>query len=186
MHRKELLKSIQKFKKSKWCSQEEQNIADEFTLFIQSNEKCFLRELEKGHITGSCLLWNETETACLFTLHKKLGRWLQLGGHADEESDLLNVALKEAKEESGINEIAPITNEIFDLRIHSVPKRACEKAHLHYDVRYLLKVQNEVPFIVSSESIDLKWIELKDFERFGLDESILKMKKKLTAPLLHP
>lgn len=179
MHREKLLDSIQAFKKSKWCSEIEQGIADRFIAFISQNKDCFLRELEQGHLTASCWLWNEDESACLFTLHKKLKKWLQLGGHADGEYCLLKVSLKEAKEESGIETIIPLSNEIFDLHIHEVPESAKEKAHLHYDVRYVLKIEKETPLTVSDESIDLKWIHLKDFENYELDDSILKMRKKI-------
>ena len=178
MHRKKLLQLISNYQLSKCCFEEDLAIVKQFTQFILKNKTCFNRELEKGHITGSCFLLNTDFSKSLFTHHKKLNKWLQLGGHADGDYDILNVAIKEAKEESGIPLIKPLSEEIFDLDIHFIPENQKEKAHLHYDVRFLLQVEEEIPYSVSSESFDLKWISLDQFEKYNLDRSIIKMRTK--------
>lgn len=118
------------------------------------------------------------------THHAKLDRWFQLGGHCDEGHDLLNVAIKEAQEESGINNIVPLLTapgaapEIFDIDIHLIPENKKEKAHYHYDIRFLLKVISNEEVIQSSESKALKWIK-KDIQDLPTKNySVMKMFNK--------
>lgn len=177
MHRNSLLDQLTKYKEK--SLQEDQKIADRFIEFVKEYKDCFERTLKVGHLTGSSLLLNEEENACLFTLHKKLNKWLQLGGHADGEVNLLQVSIKEAQEESGILDIIPLSEEIFDLDIHTFPKTSLTQEHLHYDVRFVLKVSKITAYTVSDESIDLKWISLADFEKYNLEPSILRMRDKL-------
>ncbi|MCH9632485.1 MAG: hypothetical protein S4CHLAM6_08210 [Chlamydiae bacterium] len=179
MNRKDLLEAIELYKNSKWCSENDIELAHQFVDFIKKNDRCFQRELSHGHLTASCWLWNFDQSACLFTHHKKLNKWLQLGGHADGHTNLLEVAIKEAQEESGLLEIEALSPQIFDLSLHQIPANRFESAHLHYDVRYLLQVKVDRPFIVSSESFNLKWIKPEEFEKLDLDSSILKMQQKI-------
>ena len=81
---------------------EQLDIIQKFDDFIKTNPNCLSRENLHGHITGSAFVVNESFSKVLFTYHAKLHRWLQLGGHADGEFIIQNVALKEACEESGI------------------------------------------------------------------------------------
>lgn len=103
------------------------------------------------------------------TLHKKLGFWLQLGGHADGDSNLLSVAIKEAYEESGLNNISVLSEEIFDIDIHYIPKFKSVPGHYHYDVRFLLKnCDDDDKIKISDESNDLRWFNVlpdKEFSR---------------------
>src|SRR5580704_14695900 len=89
--------------------------------FIKSHPHCFERTLEVGHITASCWLLNKEGSKALLTHHAKLNQWFQLGGHCDGNSDVLAVAVKEAQEESGIQEIRPVNDQIFDIDIHLIP-----------------------------------------------------------------
>ena len=132
--------------------------------FLNKHSDCFERSNISGHFTASCLLENCDGTKFLLTKHRKLGMWLQLGGHADGDSDLLNVALKEAEEESGINDISCVSDEIFDLSVHAIPEYKCIPAHFHYDVRFFLKAREDDKFVISDESTDLQW--------FSADEQI--------------
>ena len=92
--------------------------------------------------------------------HKKLNRWLQPGGHCDGDADVLQVAIKEAQEETGIKNITPISRDIFDLDIHYIPSRREENIHLHFDVRFLLMAEtNEISF--NHEANDMKWFAKK-------------------------
>lgn len=137
--------------------------AREIQRFVESSPRCFDRAYGPGHITGSCLLLNAQGDKTLLTLHRKLKRWLQLGGHAEGESDLLLVALREAVEESGIADIAPIEAAIFDVDIHLIPARPHfgEPAHYHYDIRYLMRAAHE-DFSCSDESDALAWLSWSD------------------------
>ncbi len=180
MHRRLLRESLEVYEHSGKIFPEERDILRRFSLFLQNTPLCFSRNTLPGHFTASCWLWNFDKTACLFTEHAKLKRWLQLGGHADGEHDLLQTALREAREESGISAIVPVSEDIFDLAIHEVPSRKEEPAHLHYDVRYILHAKTDAPFSVSNESLRLKWILPEDFENYFFDSSILRMREKIS------
>ena len=105
MHRNLLLSQLKTYRTSPATLPSEGRTITQFVNFIKDNPLCFERALESGHLTASCWLWNKEQSACLFTLHKKLKKWLQLGGHADGDSDLLEVAIKEGNEESGIEDL---------------------------------------------------------------------------------
>src|SRR5687767_14269611 len=117
--------------------------------FIASHPDCFSRTLLEGHVTASGLVVTEDFEQVLLTHHKKLGTWLQLGGHCDGDSEVQNVALRECQEESGLTDLkifdpCPYFNSIsfsplfFDIDIHTIPERKNEPNHIHYDIRYLV------------------------------------------------
>jgi 8-oxo-dGTP pyrophosphatase MutT (NUDIX family) len=89
--------------------------------------------------------------------HTKLGIWVQPGGHCDGDSDVLSVAIKEAREESGIHNIEPISTEIFDIDVHFIPENTREKAHYHYDIRFLLQVKSNEEIMKNEESQAIQW-----------------------------
>jgi 8-oxo-dGTP pyrophosphatase MutT (NUDIX family) len=114
----------------------------------------------------------------LLTHHKKLGRWLQLGGHADGDSQVMRVASREAEEESGLKQLALVSREIFDIDVHLIPERGQEPAHYHYDVRFLFEADKNETLVVSEESNDLAWVPLVSIEDYSCEESILRMVRK--------
>ncbi|KAF0138162.1 MAG: NUDIX hydrolase [Stygiobacter sp.] len=153
--------------------------------FVNENPSCFDRSLLVGHITASAMIVNHERTHSLFTHHTKLNKWLQLGGHSDGDSNTLNVALREAEEESGLKSIIPITENIFDVDAHEIPARKNEPAHIHYDIRFLFKADDNKPLLISSESKDLAWISLDDIERYTTEESVLRMVRKVKQIAAH-
>ena len=147
--------------------------------FYENNENCFSQDNPHGHFTGSAWVINPEKDKVLMTHHKKLNMWLQLGGHADGDKDLISVALKEAKEESGFNDFTLLSNEIFDLDIHEIEPMGSEPKHLHYDVRFILEANpSEHKIIVSDESHDVKWIPLEDVIKHNSEKSIKRMVAK--------
>jgi hypothetical protein len=157
VHRKNLREKLNRYHPT-----DEQEIADKAKMlkFLDSHEDCFERTLSIGHFTGSCWIINHDGTKFLLTLHRKIGRWLQLGGHADGDPDLARVSLKEAREESGLRNIGLISEEIFDIGIHLIAEYSGIPAHYHYDVRFLLRAADPLEHIqISDESDDLKWFE---------------------------
>ncbi|MDR3156015.1 MAG: NUDIX hydrolase [Holosporaceae bacterium] len=168
MHRKDLRKKLKRYN-----PEDEIEIAARAKMldFLNSHEDCFERSLSIGHFTGSCWLVNCDETKFLLTLHKKMGFWLQLGGHADGDHDLVRVSLKEAYEESGLRNIELLSEEIFDIGVHLIPEYKEIPAHYHYDVRFLLKTTNGDDDIqISDESTDLRWFD--EVHTFPADISI--------------
>ncbi|HBY64068.1 MAG TPA: NUDIX hydrolase, partial [Solibacterales bacterium] len=138
--------------------------------------------LPAGHITGSAWVLDHGRTHVLLTHHQKLDKWLQLGGHADGDPDTLAVALREAREESGLSEVHPLTAGIFDVDVHLIPARKSEPEHFHYDIRHLLLADRRHPLRITSESKDLRWVPIADVARLTREESMLRMVRK-TTPL---
>jgi 8-oxo-dGTP pyrophosphatase MutT (NUDIX family) len=117
----------------------------------------------------------------LLTHHRKLGLWLQLGGHADGERDLQVAALKEAEEESGLAGLR-IEPGIFDLDRHRIPEHKCVPEHWHYDVRYVVHAGSNEAYIVSDESHDLAWRDISGLAgSAAADASVRRMAGKWLA-----
>ncbi len=160
--------------------------------FLNSRSDAFERSCLPGHITGSALLVNPSLDKVLLTLHAKLGKWLQLGGHADGEEDVAKVALKEAREESGRPEVEFYpweqlggflidTPSAFDCDIHEIPAYRDQPQHLHYDIRYLCVLDDHLALKITSESKDLKWLTLTEASTLTGEASMLRQFEKLMA-----
>jgi 8-oxo-dGTP pyrophosphatase MutT (NUDIX family) len=121
----------------------------------------FERSRADAHFTGSAWLVSADGERVLLTHHRKLNRWLQLGGHADGDADLARVALREAAEESGLSDLA-IEGAVFDIDRHLIPARGEVPAHWHYDVRYVVRARGSERFAVSEESLALAWRSIAD------------------------
>jgi 8-oxo-dGTP pyrophosphatase MutT (NUDIX family) len=157
----------------------EKKTCDDFISFVDKNPLCFDRALQKGHVTGSAWIINHDTTHCLLVFHKKLQRWLQPGGHADGNPDVYQVALREAMEETGLKHFSAISENIFDLDIHTIPSRPGEPEHAHYDIRYLFVADKQEPLIISGESLHLEWIALEELDQITKsNQSILRMADK--------
>jgi 8-oxo-dGTP pyrophosphatase MutT (NUDIX family) len=149
--------------------------------FLEQAERPFDRDHQTGHFTGSAWLVDPAGQHVLLTHHRKLNRWLQLGGHADGDSDLAAVALREAHEESGLTGLC-VDPVIFDVDKHWIPKRHDEPGHWHYDVRYVVRAHAHEAFVVSDESLDLAWMPIRTLaEDEGVDESLRRMARKWLA-----
>lgn len=158
--------------------EEEQSFVADF-IELTSDELAFSRERAEGHFTASAWIVNKRRTHTLLTLHRKLNRWLQLGGHADENENLLEVAINEAREESGLISLRMVDQFIFDLDKHIIPSNPATQQHFHYDVRFLIEAEIDEPLIISAESKDLAWVafdSVADIVRYN--PSILRMLEK--------
>lgn len=131
-------------------------LPNEFRRFLRSDPHVFERSHPPGHFTGSAWLVSADGARVLLMHHRKLGRWLQLGGHADGDTNLARVALREAAEESGLSGLQ-LEPAIFDLDRHLIPARGDEPAHWHYDVRYVVHATTDEAFVANEESLALAW-----------------------------
>ena len=158
--------------------------AEEARLFIEllgEGVHAFTRERLAGHFTASALLLSADGRRTLLTHHRKLGRWLQPGGHADGDTDLARVALTEASEESGLPGLR-VEGGIFDLDRHWIPERKGVPGHWHHDVRYVVRAGDDERYVVGEESNDLAWLELEAVAADGtMDASLRRMARKWLA-----
>lgn len=175
MHRKPLLDKLSAYQPS---DRHEAQMADTLRQFVAAHADCFERSLLIGHITGSAWVIDYARASALLTHHRKLNKWLQPGGHADGDPDILRVAMREALEESGLAEVRPVSDAIFDIDIHAIPARPGEPEHLHYDVRFLLDADRNAPLAVSEESRSLAWTPLDRIAQLNPEESIARMVAK--------
>lgn len=176
MHRKILLDLLEKHSP---IDANELKMTNETIEFVKINEDCFKRELLIGHVTGSAWIVNDARTHVLLMHHRKLNQWFQPGGHCDGDSDVLNVALKEANEETGLENLKVVTGEIYDVDVHQIPERKGIPAHYHYDVRFLIEADMNEPLVVTEESNDLAWVSLEKIAEHNDSESIMRMARKM-------
>ena len=156
---------------------EEENFIYQFQALLM-HPSAFNRDHLPGHITGSTWVINPNRSMVLLHHHRKLNKWLQPGGHADGDKNVLRVALRELEEETGIKKSKQLVNGIFDLDIHPIPARKDFPEHLHYDVRFCFEVEEYEPIIVSTESLDVKWMSFDELKSNTINASLFRMMEK--------
>lgn len=118
---------------------------------------------DPGHVTASAFIVDRDGSRLLLHHHRRLDRWLQMGGHVDAGESVVDAALREAREESGLDtlELAPALP--FDIDVHAIPAGKGEPAHQHFDVRFIVRASDpEAIRIARDESNDLRWFSLDD------------------------
>ena len=159
----------------------EADVIDLFADLLGDASDPFRRERLAGHFTASAWLVARDGRRVLLTHHRKLGMWLQLGGHADGERDFTRVALTEAQEESGLPGLS-VEAGIFDLDRHWIPEHKGVPAHWHYDVRFVVHASDDESFVVSEESHDLAWRDIAALvDDEAADPSLRRMAVKWLA-----
>lgn len=166
MNRKECIESVKNYKP--YNAQEEKD--KELILdFLEHKENAFYRTCLEAHMTASAWVVNEDMTKALMAYHKIYDSWSWLGGHADGEEDLLEVAIKEVKEESGIEHVYPYDKEIFSLESLTVDGHEKNgeyvSSHLHLNITYLFIADD-------SEELHIKEDENSGVSWFLLDEAL--------------
>ena len=135
--------------------------------WIRNNENAFSRENAVAHITASAWVVNKDRSKVLMVYHNIYNSWSWLGGHADGETDLLSVAIREVKEEAGISNVRPVSEEIFSLESLTVDghvkKENYVSSHLHLNITYLLEADSEEQVSVKAdENSGVMWFSLED------------------------
>ncbi len=148
--------------------------------YIENNEDCFRREHTPIHVTGSAWVVNPDLDLVLMVHHGKIHEWFQPGGHADNDPDVLRVAVKETQEESGVEEshIHLLMPQVFDLDMHLIAATAEAPAHGHIDIRFLLEIDDVHDVPGSDESHEVKWIPLHQVLRYNNNRSTYRMVEK--------
>ena len=160
----EIYKQIKAYRP--WNEQERQDqvlILD----FLRKNSDAFYRTNLLAHMTASAWVVNPQRSKVLMVYHRLYDSWSWAGGHADGEEDLLAVALREVREETGVQCLRPVTEEIYSLEVLTVDGH--EKhgryvpSHLHLNVTYLLEAEEDQPLrVCEAENSGVAWFSLAD------------------------
>lgn len=147
---------------------------DQILAFIDGHDDALHRSCLEGHLTASGLVIDAEGRRGLLTHHRKLNRWLQLGGHVDGDGDLARSALRECVEESGID--ALIVDPVpIDLDCHQIPARKDEPEHWHLDVRFRVQAPAGAREVVSEESHALGWFTPAELAGLDTDDSVRRL-----------
>ena len=183
MHRNELLKLLSNY---------QSRFMDEVAYvrraidFIKENENVFDRAMPV-HITASAWVVSPDREKILLMHHRKYGQWFQPGGHADGDTDVLRVALRECAEETGLDpsQITLLNPAIFDVDIHDVPTLGQVPAHGHIDVRFVVEIDDSLPIPGNNESHAVEWFPLHQVMHINKLRSTYRMLEK-TRGLRNP
>jgi 8-oxo-dGTP pyrophosphatase MutT (NUDIX family) len=148
--------------------------------FVEKNPHCFERSLAIGHVTASGWVVSPDRQHVLLMHHRKLNRWFQPGGHCDGDPNVLGVAMKEVREETGIR-ATPVGGTIFDVDVHLIPATSREAAHYHYDIRFQLEADPNHKVEYNHEAREVRWVPMEEVILYNSSESILRMVRK-TSP----
>ena len=172
MNREELSRALARYVAE---GDREQASLERLRRFVGGPADPFARENPEGHVTGSAVVARADGSAFLLLLHRKLSRWLQPGGHTEEEdATVFDAALREAREETGIDAFdAPLGRTIFDVDVHPIPSRGKDPAHLHFDVRYLFTSGSDAdPAASDDPTRPMRWSSFEEAVSLGIDASL--------------
>lgn len=185
MHRRPLIQMLARYRDA---FPQEIAVIDRICRLVETRPDCFDRTCRPGHVTAAAWILSTDRRRALLTHHRKLDRWLQLGGHADGQWLVEEVALREAREESGLTrfDIIPINGITmpFDVDVHVIPPRydACgheiEDSHEHHDIRFLMIAHSDDDIRASDESHEIAWFTPEEVRQRTDEESVLRMLRK--------
>lgn len=173
---------------------DEAAVVDRIAALAEAHADCFDRTCRPGHLTGSAWVVSADGERHLLMLHRKLGKWLQPGGHADGQTDLEAVARREAEEETGLIGFETIADAValvpLDVDVHDIPARyspdgeLIEDAHEHHDVRFLLRVTGDESLVPNEESHELRWCLAEEVRTLTSEPSVLRLLAKACQRLI--
>ena len=177
MHRQDLLNYLRRYRTR---FMDEAAYVHRAIEYIENNPDCFERGHTPVHVTGSAWMVNPGRSRVLLVHHGKLHEWYQPGGHADGDPDVLRVAIREAAEESGVDDahIRLLNPEGFDVDLHMVPDLPAAPAHSHIDIRFLLEISDTHDMPGNHESHEVRWVELYRVPFYNNNRSTYRMVEK--------
>lgn len=159
--------------------EQESELVARLARFVEQEQNPFDRSTPHGHLTGSAWIVDVEFERVLLVHHGKLERWLQPGGHLEPgDANALAGAQREAREETGLQTVALQVGALFDVDIHPIPARVGQPEHLHYDLRFLLKVDPDEAVERAVDAHELRWIELDDVKNWNCEQSLTRMVAK--------
>lgn len=169
----------------------EQEEKDKQTIlkYMDTFEDVLTRNNEFGHFTASSWVVNKERTKVLMIYHNIYQSWAWTGGHADGESDMLNVAVRELKEETGVENVKVLTPDIYSLEIicvnGHVKRGKYVSSHVHLNCTYLLEVdEKETLKIKEDENSGVKWVKIEEVAKASSEPWMTeKVYQKLTEKL---
>ena len=174
-------------------NEQEARDKDVILSFLAENDDAFLRENLIAHMTASAWVVNRERTKVLMVYHRIYDSWSWTGGHADGEEDLLAVALREVREETGVRHVRPVSEDVYSLEILTVDghekRGAYVPSHLHMNVTYLLEADEaDALRICEAENSGVRWFTLDDAlkastEPWFVERIYKKLNEKLAVGL---
>lgn len=179
---------INKIKDYKPYNEQELMDKDLILKCINTYSDILTRDNPLAHITSSGYIVNKNRDKVLMIYHNIYKSWSWTGGHADGDSDLLHVAIKEAKEETGIQNVYPVSDEILSLDVLTVDghiKRGkYVSSHLHLSVAYLLEADENDDLIINTEETSgVKWIPINEIHLYSSEPYMVNVYNKFNEKI---
>ena len=159
----------------------ERDFRERMLALLASKTPTSRRQFAPGHLTASGFVLSPEADAVLLIFHKKLGIWVQPGGHIEPDDPTLEAAARrEVVEEVGLELAGSTDGRLFDVDVHAIPARKDEPAHEHFDVRFCFRALTRA-FTASDEVVAARWAPLAQIEQLTSDESVLRAVRKLAG-----
>ncbi len=182
---------IEALKQYKPYNEQEANDQKVILDFVQNGyADILLRENEVAHMTSSSMVFNKTFDKVLMIHHNIYKTWAWTGGHADGDVDLLQVAIREAKEETGIEEIYPVTEDIISVDIipvyGHVKRGKYVSSHLHLNISYALVADEAHALsIKDDENSGVMWVNIEDIAKYSNEPYLVDIYEKIIHKTRH-
>ncbi|MBM7871243.1 8-oxo-dGTP pyrophosphatase MutT (NUDIX family) [Clostridium pascui] len=179
---------IESIKKYTACNDQEKKDKEITIKGIEMFDDILTRDNELVHMTSSAFVVNKNRDKTLMVHHNIFNSWSWTGGHADGEEDLLFVAIKELKEEAGVKNICPVSEDIVSLDIIHVPghikKGKYVSPHLHISIAYLVEADENEPLVIKpDENSGVQWIPIEEIDTYSNEPHMKKIYNKIISKI---
>ena len=168
---KDMEKWMQEIRQYKPYNEQEEKDKALILTCMDAYDNLLTRENPVAHFSSSGFIVNKTRDKVLMIHHNIYNAWSWTGGHTDGETDFLGVAIREAKEETGVQEVKVLSEGILSLDVLPVPahikKGVYVSAHLHLSIAYLVEVdEEELLRVKPDENSGVKWIAIEELDKY--------------------